>query len=264
MSSTLKFLESSIGRKVLVALTGLFLCTFLIVHVSGNLQLFHHDEGLAFNKYSLFMTTFFPIKIVSYLLYASILLHAFVGIRLALRNLKARPVVYLAPKDTRSSTWASKNMALLGTIVLIFFLTHMANFWFHYKFGNVPWKEYRVDVSTGMLLGEPILLTGENIVPADYITTGDSGSQVQVVVVRDLYEVVKLAFQETWIVVLYLLSMIALAYHLVHGFQSSFQTLGLRHPTYTLVIRGIGVWIFGIVIPILFAAMPVYFFFFVK
>ena len=136
MSKAAKFLDSSIGRKVLMSLTGLFLCSFLVVHVIGNIQLFNNDLGLSFNQYTVFMTTFPPIKIISYLLYATILLHALSGIRITLQNRKARPVPYQAPKDTRSSTWASKNMALMGMVVLFFLITHMANFWFKYKFGD--------------------------------------------------------------------------------------------------------------------------------
>ena len=130
MRSPLSFLDSSIGRKVLMSLTGLFLCSFLIIHVSGNLQLFKNDEGLAFNQYTVFMTTFLPIKVISYVLYACIVLHVISGIRITLKNQKARPVGYKARKDPRSSTWASKNMAILGILVLIFLVTHMANFWY--------------------------------------------------------------------------------------------------------------------------------------
>lgn len=261
MSSAFKFLDSSIGRKVLMSLTGIFLCTFLIVHVSGNLQLFHNDQGLAFNEYSVFMTSFFPIKIVSYLLYTSILLHAISGIRITLQNRKARPVPYTAPKDKRSSTWASKNMAVLGIIVLIFLITHMANFWYKYKFGDVPWVEYKVELATGNVISKSAYESSEGLTPHNFIVNDGSGNPYKSVIIRDLYEVVKVAFMETWIVVLYLIGMIALSYHLVHGFQSAFQSLGIRHQTYTPVIRSIGVWVFGIIIPLLFAAMPVYFFF---
>ncbi len=266
MRSLLSFLESSIGRKVLMSLTGLFLCLFLVVHVSGNLQLFKDDEGLAFNQYSVFMTTFPPIKIISYILYICVVLHVISGFRLAFKNQKARPVEYKARKDPRSSSWASKNMAILGTLVLIFLVTHMANFWYHYKFGEMPWKEYRVDVTTGKVLETAILeaYQGGTHSPHEFVGSDAAGIPVKIVVLKDLYEVVKQAFRQTWLVALYVLGMIALAYHLVHGFQSGFQTLGLRHPIYTPVIKGIGVWIFGIIIPILFAAMPVYFYFFIK
>ena len=260
MSSKVHFLDSSIGRKVLMSLTGLFLSLFLIVHVTGNTQLFYKDYGLAFNQYSVFMTTFTPIKVVSYLLYATILIHVLNGFRVTLQNRKARPVGYEARKDPRSSTWASKNMALLGTIILVFLVTHMANFWFQYKFGNVPWVEYKVDLNSGHVLGSPVTLdVVGDMKPHDFIAADANGTPIKIVVLKDLYAVVKIAFQETWIVVLYLLGMAALAYHLVHGFQSAFQTLGIRHNNYTPVIQAVGIWFFGIIIPLLFAAMPVYF-----
>lgn len=256
----LKMLNSSIGQKVIMSLTGLFLCSFLLVHVSGNLQLFKDDHGLAFNQYTVFMTTFTPIKIVSYLLYATILIHAINSLLLTMANRKARAVGYQSRKDPRSSSWASKNMGILGTILLIFLITHMANFWYQYKFGDTPWAEYSVDLNSGMVLGEPIVIEGEDLHPHEYVRTDASGNEVNVVVVKNLYAVVKEAFTQPLLVVLYLIGMIALAYHMVHGFQSSFQTLGIRHNTYTPLIRGIGIWLFGIIIPLLFAAMPVYFF----
>ena len=267
MSSPLHFLESSIGRKVLVSLTGLFLCSFLIIHASGNIQLFYQDDGLAFNQYSLFMTTFLPIKLLSYLLYAAILLHAFVGIRVTLRNRAARPIGYSAPKDPRSASWASKNMAILGIVVLIFLVTHMSNFWYKFKFGDVAWVEYRVDVATGQVLNKSVIDLSTNndespnLIPYETIITTEEGNLVSLVVIRDLYAVVNEAFQVNWLVTLYLLGLIALAYHLVHGFQSAFQTLGIRHTSYTRLIQGVGIWLFGIIIPLLFAAMPIYFFF---
>ncbi len=266
MSSLFKFLDSSIGRKVLMSLTGLFLCSFLIIHVSGNLALFNDDEGLAFNQYTVFMTTFLPIKAISYLLYASFLIHILNGFRLAWQNQKARPVGYKAMKDPRSASWASKNMALLGTVLLVFLVTHMANFWYQYKFGDIPWKEYKIDLNSGNILESAVVFpeAGVNMNPQEYVSSDASGMETKTVIVKDLFEVVKQAFQQSWLVVLYLIGMAALAYHLVHGFQSGFQTLGIRHPVYTPVIQGIGVWVFGIIIPLLFAAMPVYFYFFMN
>jgi succinate dehydrogenase / fumarate reductase cytochrome b subunit len=234
-----------------MSLTGLFLCTFLIVHASGNLQLFKNDMGLAFNQYSVFMTTFTPIKIVSYLLYATILLHVISGVRLALANKAARPVSYGASKMPGSSSWASSNMMVLGFIILIFLVTHMSNFWYKYKFGDVEWVKYEVSVMDGSVIGKSTMPSAPNMQPHEYVVNDGVSAPVKHIVLRDLYAVVQLAFQEVWIVVLYLLGMLAIAYHLVHGFQSSFQTLGLRHPA-----------IAGIIIPIAFASMPVYFFFF--
>jgi succinate dehydrogenase / fumarate reductase, cytochrome b subunit len=263
MISALNFLSSSIGRKVIMSLTGLFICLFLIIHLSGNLQLFRNDAGLQFNQYTVFMTTFLPVKIISYILYISIVLHAISGLRLWYLNVKARPVGYKSRKDPRSSTWASKNMGLLGTIVLVFLTTHMANFWYAYKFGNVPWMEYRIDPKTGSVLSvTPVGESDEVNEPFEYLATDANGNEVQVAVMKNLYAVVDEAFDQSWLVALYLIGMIALAYHLVHGFQSAFQTMGWRHNTYTPLVKGIGIWIFGIIIPLLFATMPVYFFFF--
>ncbi|MFN9596393.1 MAG: succinate dehydrogenase cytochrome b subunit [Bacteroidota bacterium] len=262
MGSVTRFLDSSIGRKVLMSLTGLFLCTFLIVHATGNLQLFKNDMGLAFNQYSVFMTTFTPIKIVSYLLYATILLHAISGIRLALANKAARPVGYGSSKAPGSSSWASSNMMVLGFIILIFLVTHMSNFWYKYKFGDVEWVRYEVSVMDGIVMGKSTLPSAPNMQPHEYVVNDGVTAPTKFVIVKDLYSVVQLAFQEVWIVALYLLGMLAIAYHLVHGFQSSFQTLGLRHPAVAGIIRNVGVWVFGIIIPIAFASMPVYFFFF--
>ncbi|MFM2189936.1 MAG: hypothetical protein RL491_322 [Bacteroidota bacterium] len=262
MGSVTRFLDSSIGRKVLMSLTGLFLCTFLVVHASGNLQLFKGDMGLAFNQYSVFMTTFVPIKVVSYLLYATILLHVFSGIRLALANKAARPVSYGASKLAGSSSWASSNMMILGFIILIFLVTHMANFWYKYKFGDVEWVKYEVSVMDGSVISKSTMPSAPHMQPHEYVVNDGVSGPVKHIVLRDLYSVVQLAFQEVWIVALYLLGMLAIAYHLVHGFQSSFQTLGLRHPAVAGIIRNLGVWVFGIIIPIMFASMPVYFFFF--
>src|SRR5687768_2745252 len=101
-------LSSSIGRKVLMSLTGLFLCSFLVIHAAGNLQLFKGDDGQAFNEYTKFMTSSILIKTISYLLYISILLHVIDGFLLIARNKKARPVGYEMWKASDNSMWASR------------------------------------------------------------------------------------------------------------------------------------------------------------
>ena len=119
-----------------MSLTGLFLCQFLVVHLIGNIQLLADDGGVAFNEYSEFMGHFLPIKIISYLLYGSILIHAFVGILSAIKNKQARGVRYKVKKASKT-TFASRNMALLGTLILAFILMHMSQFWYNSKFGEV-------------------------------------------------------------------------------------------------------------------------------
>jgi succinate dehydrogenase / fumarate reductase cytochrome b subunit len=80
MSEIKQTFNSSLGKKLIMALTGLFLCTFIIVHVGGNLFLFKNDDGYGFNVYANFLTHFPPIEVIAYLLYFSIILHAFYGL----------------------------------------------------------------------------------------------------------------------------------------------------------------------------------------
>jgi succinate dehydrogenase / fumarate reductase cytochrome b subunit len=218
--------RSSLGRKYFMALSGLFLCLFLVVHLAGNLQLFMDDGGKAFNVYTWFMTHNPLIKVVSYVNYAMILLHVVDGLMLSLQNRKARPVGYYKVDQSKSSTWSSRNMGILGTIILIFLVVHLKTFWFEMHFGSVPVIQYDED---GILY-------------------------------KDLFTIVDAAFSQWWYALLYIISMFALSFHLYHGFQSGFQSLGINHPRYTKWIKGLGLFAFAILIPALFAAMPLYFF----
>jgi len=215
-------LGSSVAKKYWMALTGLFLCTFLIAHLAGNLQLLDMSpEGqLKFNAYAKFMTTFPVVKIVSYLLYASILFHAFDGILLAIQNRKARPVRYVREKPSASRTWYSSQMALLGTLIMVFIVLHMKAFWYEMHWGSL-----------GM----------------------DADGN------KDLYTLVAAAFTQWWYVALYVVSMAVLAFHLMHGFWSAFQSLGLNHPKYMPIIKTVGVF-FAVIVPIFFALIPVWMF----
>ena len=117
-------LKSSIAKKYWMALTGLFLCLFLAGHLAGNLQLIFGD-ALQFNQYALFMTSNPAVKLLSYLTYFSILFHAVDGIMLTIQNKNARPVGYAMNNPSKNSTMASRNMAVLGTLILVFIVTHM-------------------------------------------------------------------------------------------------------------------------------------------
>jgi succinate dehydrogenase / fumarate reductase cytochrome b subunit len=205
-----------------MALTGLFLCLFLVVHLAGNLQLLDASpEGrLKFNAYAKFMTTFPLVKVMSYVLYFSILFHAFDGILLAIQNRQARPSRYVKEKPSANRTWYSGQMALLGTLLLVFIVMHMKHFWYEMHWGDLPMD-----------------------------AEGNT----------DLFAVVAAAFQQPLYVVFYVGSMIVLGFHLLHGFQSAFQSLGLNHPHYTPIIKNVGVF-FGVVLPILFALIPVWMF----
>lgn len=217
-------LSSSLGRKVIMSLTGLFLSSFLIVHMAGNLQLFKGDNGRAFNEYTYFMTHNPLIITVSYLLYTSILVHALMSFVLTRHNQASRPVKYAYSRPEANSPWSSRNMGILGTVLLLFIIIHMRTFWYEMHFGAVPMAEY-------------------------------DGKQY-----KDLYAVVKEAFAQWWYVLLYVISMVAIGFHLAHGFQSGFQSLGIRHTKYTPIIEFVGRYFFALIIPAAFAAMPIYVF----
>ncbi|MEM9917396.1 MAG: succinate dehydrogenase cytochrome b subunit [Bacteroidota bacterium] len=218
------FLTSSIGRKTIMSLTGLFLISFLVIHLVGNLQLLLPDDGEKFNLYAKFMTTNPLIKTVSYLLYASILLHAIQGILIWRKNKAARGSRY-AVATASNTSFASRNMGWLGVVILVFIIIHMYQFWFQMKFGTMGMKTY-------------------------------DGMQV-----KNLYGPVALAFKNIAFVIFYVISMTVIAFHLFHGFQSAFQTLGLNHKKYTPLIKLIGAAC-AILVPAGFAVIPVFFFLF--
>jgi succinate dehydrogenase / fumarate reductase cytochrome b subunit len=223
MNWFVKTFSGSIGRKLLMALTGLFLCSFLLIHLIGNFQLLKSDGGESFNHYALFMTTNPLIKTVSYLLYSSILLHVIVAILLSIANKKARPQAYVSSNN--SSAWSSRNMGILGTIVLVFIVIHMKDFWAEYHFEELP------------------------------LYTLKDGT-----VVKNLYLEVMEAFENGLYVILYVACMFAVGFHLWHGFESGFQTLGLKHKKYTPFIQGLGKG-FAVLVPAGFAAIPLYVYF---
>lgn len=228
-------LVSSIGRKVVMAITGLFLISFLVVHLIGNLQLFAGDEGLSFNQYTLFMTTSPLIRIAEIILVAGFVAHIYTAYVLTKRNRISRPVKYVYQKDAERVTWCSKNMGVTGSIILIFLIMHLYNFWYAYKFGETPYVIYDA-------AGEKTVSTKE--------TEG---------ALKDMYHIVETTFRDTWwYSILYISSMVLLAAHLSHGFQSAFRTLGLTHKKYSPLIEKLGLGI-AVLIPLGFASIPVYF-----
>jgi succinate dehydrogenase / fumarate reductase cytochrome b subunit len=179
-----------------------------------------NDGGDTFNKAAHFMGGNFFIRVSEIGLFAGILLHAIQGLLLWADQRKRRPVQYEVQAGGATSTWYSRSMGLLGTIILLFLIMHLYHFW-------VPSR------ITGL---EEVTVEGE--------------------VIHNLYAEMQTIFEHLWIVVLYVLAVISLAYHLMHGFQSAFQTMGWNHPKYTPLIKAIGFG-YSIIIPLLFAAMPI-------
>lgn len=216
-----------------MSFTGLFLCLFLVGHLAGNLQLLVSGEGARdqFNEYALFMTTNPVVRVLSIVTFVSIIFHAIDGLILTINNSKARPKGYVSYKPATNSTWSSRNMGILGTVILAFLIIHLINFWGEMKFGGLDGTRY----------------------------TTANGEEV-----KDLYTLTIRTFQDQDYGLLwafgYLISMIAIGFHLYHGFGSGFQSLGINHPQYNSVIRKLGV-AFAIIVPLLFAIIPFYIYF---
>jgi succinate dehydrogenase / fumarate reductase cytochrome b subunit len=171
--------------------------------------------------YAKFMTTNPAVKLLSYLTYISVIGHIVYSILLSQHNKSARPVSYSTSKGSTNSAWSSRNMGVLGTIILIFLVVHLQSFWAQMHWGEVPMVTYE----------------GEEY--------------------KNLYLIVNEAFKQVWMVALYVISMVFLGFHLSHGFASAFQTLGLNHKKYSPAIKMVGT-LYCILVPSLFAAMPLY------
>jgi succinate dehydrogenase / fumarate reductase cytochrome b subunit len=271
-------MKSSLAKKYWMALTGLFLCLFLSGHLAGNLQLLVPNNALNFNKYALFMTSNPAVKILSYLTYISILFHSIDGIMLAFQNKAARPIGYAKNNPSANSPWASRNMAVLGTIILVFIVTHMVSFWARMHFDEkMPLQTMTI---TAQGQSQEFYLTTDGgylpktqvdqkmIVIKDRTDFYDAGANVKIKEgYKDLYKITIEFFKQPQYgllyTILYVLSMIVLSFHLLHGFSSAFQTMGLNNPKYTPIIKAFGKG-FAIVVPLLFAVIPVYIHFFLK
>jgi len=216
MQAFLDFYRSSIGKKMMAGLTGLFLCAYLVVHVAGNLLLFKDDGGAAFDTYAATLPNFLVVRIIEIVLFAAFIVHIFTGTYLWALNRRARPRGYLVNRPEENSSFASRTMFLSGSIVLIFLVVHMKSFWYPSRFR----PEH--DVS--------------------------------------MYALVMNAFASPLYSAFYIMAMALLAFHLRHGFQSAFQTFGLRNMRYAPLIESAGV-VFWLLIPAAFAAMPVYCFY---
>ncbi|MES2486902.1 MAG: succinate dehydrogenase cytochrome b subunit [Bacteroidota bacterium] len=275
-------LKSSLAKKYWMALTGLFLCLFLTGHLLGNLQLLSSGEfaALHFNQYALFMTTNPAVKILSYLTYISIVFHAVDGILLTVQNKKARPVAYVMNKPQKNTIWASRNMAVLGTVILVFIVTHMVSFWARMHFDEkMPLQTITVNVQGQS--EELYVTTDGGYIPKAQVDQGGIiikdrtsfyNAQANVKIkegYKDLYKITVEFFKNKEnnmgliATILYVISMIVLGFHLFHGFGSAFQSLGANNPKYNGLIRNFG-YGFAIVVPLLFAIIPVYIHFILK
>lgn len=195
----LKFLNSSIGKKFMMAVTGSFLLIFLIIHLVGNITLFFGAD--AFNTYVSTLDVVKPlIRVIEVVLLGAFVLHIFNGLRLWLENKRARGITYKVNGATENSTIFSRTMAITGSIILIFLISHLATFFWRFN------------------VHDPMGLATHH----------------------QYYDVVVYFLSMWWYSILYVVAMIFLGYHLNHGFQSAFQTFGWNHNRYFPTIKKIG------------------------
>jgi succinate dehydrogenase / fumarate reductase, cytochrome b subunit len=199
MGWLLRSMNSSIGKKFVMAITGSFLIIFLIVHLIGNLTLYFGPE--AFNGYVETLDIIKPlIRVIELVLFLSFVYHIIYGTWLWIENKKARPVSYKINASSENSTFSSRWMFWIGSIIFIFLVIHLSTFFYRFNFYD------------------PEGLADQN----------------------KYYNIVVGFLQMPWYSILYIIAMIILGLHLHHGFQSAFQTFGWNHKKYTPLIKAIG------------------------
>ena len=211
---------SSVGKKLVMSFTGILLILFLIVHVGLNACLWANDGGTMFNAGAHFMGNNVVPRILEIGLFAGLILHIVQGLMLELSNRSKRGSVGYAVSYSKGSKWYSRSMGLLGTIILLFLILHLYNFWLPNR------------ANQGFLLGEEI----------------------------NLYAKMQDVFSNLWVVIIYVLGCISLGYHLAHGFQSAFRTIGVHNKRYNAIFTTLG-YGFSVIVPLAFALMPLSFHF---
>lgn len=220
-----KFLFASIGKKFLMSITGLFLMMFILVHLTVNLLLIFDDSGELFNLGAHFMATNPAIKIMEPLLGLGFVIHILWSFVISYQNWRARPVKYNKKNPGISSTWASRNMLILGATILIFLVIHIINFFWVIKF-------------------DPHSLPLVNI----------GGEEME-----DTYTLVADLFKSSAIYcIFYIIGGILLGLHLTHGFWSAFQTLGLNNKNWMKRLEWVA-RIYAVIIAVGFSVIPLYF-----
>jgi len=220
-----EFFTSSVGKKLVMALTGLFLISFLVIHVGINSCIYatlfdQDDHGNMFNKAAHFMGSSYVIRIIEIGLFLGFFVHIIQGLVLEVQNRSKRKMGYQVKMGTKGSTWYRKSMGLLGTLILIFLIIHWIHFWIPSRFTGV----------------EDTIIDGKPM--------------------HNLFGLMQETFTQLWVVILYVLACASLAFHLLHGFQSAFRTMGVHNKRYVTLLNGVGIG-FSITVPLLFALMPV-------
>lgn len=221
-----KFLTASIGRKFLMSITGLFLMLFIVVHLTVNLLLIFDDSGDLFNVAANFMATNPAVKIMEPILGLGFMIHIIWSFIISWENYKARPVKYNKQDLSGASSWSSRNMLILGSLVLVFLVIHIYDFYLKIK------------------------ITGSDLLP-NVVINGEE--------MHNTYLLVSTHFKESLVFsLLYVLGGVLLGLHVVHGFWSSFQTLGFNNKIWLNRLQWVA-RIYAILVAVGFSVIPLYF-----
>jgi succinate dehydrogenase / fumarate reductase cytochrome b subunit len=215
----MKFIASTVGRKLLMAITGVMLLCFIIIHVLGNSTIYFGWLNAYAEHLHALPPLVWAFRIVMLLLFA---VHVYFGILLSLENSAARPQAYAVKKDRRA-TFAGKNMIWTGVVVAAFLVYHLLHFTLH--------------------VTNPAISAGV-------------GGNVDALGRPDVLKMVVLSFQQAGIAAVYIIAMIALALHLSHGALSFFQTLGMNSDKTIEVFEKIGVTV-AVILFIGYASIPI-------
>ncbi len=217
-------LTSQVGRKLLTGITGVLLVLYLIAHLSGNLSLLSSDVN-AFNRYGAFLHSFgYLLHLAEIGLALVILIHAYIGIVIAVRKRKARKdgyQVYKSKGAPSKQSLSSRTMIITGTVLLVFLVIHVIQF----RFGP------------GIAEGYSSIVDGKEL--------------------HDLRRITYETFSHIGWVIFYVGVMLLLGFHLRHGIWSAIQSLGAMRPSYSPLIYGLAL-ILGILLAIGFLVLPVW------
>jgi succinate dehydrogenase / fumarate reductase cytochrome b subunit len=206
-----------------MSLAGVFLLLFLLVHMGLNLLVILAEDPMVYNRAAHFMGTNIVVKIFEFILLGGILLHIIYALILQVQNWAARPRRYVKANYSNTSFF-SKFMIHTAVIILVFLVIHFMDFYLKAKFGH----------------GETIFVDG--------------------VAYHDFASEVEAKFNMLPFVIFYIAAFIFLGFHLVHGFQSAFKTLGMDHKRYTPVIQALAM-IYSVLIVAGYSLIPLMIYF---
>lgn len=219
------FLEASIGKKFIMSISGLFLVLFIAVHLAVNLLLIFDDSGQLYNEAAHFMVTNPFTRTMEPILGLGFLVHIIWSFLLEYKSWKARPVKYNKKNKAASSSWTSRNMLVLGALILVFLVIHIIDFYWVIRFN-----------------------------PESLQTVNLGGTEID-----DSFTLVANLFKNSILYdALYIVGAILLGFHLSHGFWSGFHTLGLNNKYWMMRLQYIGK-IYAVIVAVGFSIIPLYF-----